>query len=94
MSATFLAYAILHWNKWAAILESGGWGGVAKTNHSVSETQLPVRHMQTVFPALHHGADDLQVVPENWLLGVEAVLHQELQQPVGEHLVLGVTLDR
>lgn len=50
--------------------------------------------MQTVSPALHHSADDLQVVPENCPLGVEAVLHQELQQPVGEHFVLGVPLDR
>lgn len=70
------------------------WGGVAKTNHPAGEMELPVRHMQTVFPALHHGADDLQVVPENCPLGVEAVLHQELQQPVGEHFVPGVTLGR
>ncbi len=39
---------------------------------------LPVRHMQTVFPALYQSANDLQVVAENCLLGVEAVLHQEL----------------
>lgn len=69
-------------------------GGVAKTNHPTNEMGIPVRHMKTVLPALHHGADDLQVVPENCPLGVEAVLHQELQQPVGEHFVLGVTLDR
>lgn len=39
---------------------------------------LPVRYMQTVFPALHQSANDLQVVAENGPLGVEAVLHQEL----------------
>lgn len=63
---------------------SGTVGGVG---------ELPVRHMQTVLPTLHHGADDLEVVAENCPLGVEAVLHQELQQAVGEHFVPGVTLD-
>lgn len=58
------------------------------------EGELPVRHMQTVLPTLHHGADDLEVVAENCPLGVEAVLHQELQQAVGEHFVPGVILDR
>lgn len=48
--------------------------------------------MQTVFPALHQSANDLQVVSENSPLGVEAVLHQELQQPVSEHFVSGVAL--
>lgn len=48
--------------------------------------------MQTVFPALDQSANDLQVVSENGSFGVEAVFHQELQQPVGEHLIPGVVL--
>lgn len=43
-----------------------------------NELMLPVRNMQTVFPALHQSANDLQIVAENCPLGMEAVLHQEL----------------
>lgn len=48
--------------------------------------------MQTVFPALYQSADDLQVVAENGPLRVKAVLHHELQQPVGKDFISGVTL--
>lgn len=67
---------------------------VSNAHHLFSESVqvLPVGHMQTVFPALNQSANDLQVVSENRPLGVEAVLHQELQQPVGEHFISGVTL--
>ena len=59
---------------------------------SGSAWAAPVGHTQTVLPALHQGADDLQVVAEHRPLAVEAVLHQELQQPIGQHLIPGVTL--
>lgn len=52
----------------------------------------PVGDVQTVLPTLHQRANDLQVVTEHGSVGVEAVLHQELQQAVGQDLVSGVTL--
>jgi len=48
--------------------------------------------METVFPALNHGTNDLQIVPENCPRGVEAMRHQVLQQLVGEHFISGVFL--
>lgn len=53
----------------------------------------PVRHMQAVFPALYQSADDLQVVAENGPFRVEAVLHQKLQEPIGEDFISGVSLE-
>lgn len=69
-------------------------GGADRTRRAPipSSTAAPVRDLQTVLPALHQRADYLQVVTEDGSVGVKAVLHQELQQPVGQHLVSGVAL--
>lgn len=49
--------------------------------------------MQTVLPALHQSTNDLQVVAKNGSFGVEAVLHQKLQQAVRKDFISGVSLE-
>lgn len=54
---------------------------------------LLIGYRKAVFPALYNCTDDLQVVSKHRPLIMKAVLNEEPKQPIGQHLISGVTLN-
>lgn len=52
-----------------------------------------VWYVQTVFPALHYGADNLQIVSEYRPFFMETVFHKKLHETIGENFISSVTLE-
>lgn len=54
---------------------------------------LLIGYCEAVLPAFHNCADDLQIVAENRPFGVEAVLNQKPNEPIGQNFISCATLN-
>lgn len=61
-------------------------------NQESKDNSKLVWNVQTVFPAFHYGANNLQIMPEHGPFGMEAISHQKLNQTIGKDLISSVSL--